>query len=74
MKYFHRNYVFLLIASALNHSTVVTNVYHLMFSHSIFTEMEVDGIAETSGFVENIGLRPNIPGRNFKNKLLLCCQ
>ena len=27
--------------------------------------MEVDGIAETSGFVENIGLRPNIPGRNF---------
>ena len=27
--------------------------------------MEVDGIAETSSFVENIGLRPNIPGRNF---------
>ena len=27
--------------------------------------MEVDGIAETSGFVENIGLRQNIPGRNF---------
>ena len=26
MKYFHRNYFFLLIASALNHSTVVTNV------------------------------------------------
>ena len=27
--------------------------------------MEVNGIAETSGFVENIGLRTNIPGRNF---------
>ena len=27
--------------------------------------MEVDGITETSGFVENIGLRPNISGRNF---------
>ena len=27
--------------------------------------MEVAGIAETSGFVENIGLRPKIPGRNF---------
>ena len=27
--------------------------------------MEVDGIAEMSGFVENIGLRPNIRGRNF---------
>ena len=27
--------------------------------------MAVDGIAKTSGFAENIGLRPNIPGRNF---------
>ena len=27
--------------------------------------MEDDGIAEASGFVENIGLLPNIPGRNF---------
>ena len=27
--------------------------------------MEVDDIVETSGFVENIGLRPNIPGTNF---------
>ena len=33
MKYFHRNYFFLLIASALNHSTVVTNVYHLSLIH-----------------------------------------
>ena len=27
--------------------------------------MEVDGIAEMSGFVENIGLQLNSPGRNF---------
>ena len=27
--------------------------------------MEVNGIAETSRFVENLGLRPNIPRRNF---------
>ena len=70
MKYFHRNYFFLLNASALNHSTVVTNVYHLTFSHSIFTEMEVDDTAEKSGFAENIGLRLNSPGRNFNKELL----
>ena len=44
---------------------MVTNVYHLTLSHSISLMMEVDGIAETSGFVENFGLRPNSPGRNF---------
>ena len=32
--------------------------------------LEVDGIAETSGFVENIGLQPNIPGRNFNKNYL----
>ena len=30
----------------------------------------VDGTAETSSFAENIGPRPNSPGRNFSNKLL----
>ena len=32
--------------------------------------MAVDGTNETSGFAENIGLWPNIPGRNFNKKLL----
>ena len=65
MKYYHRNYFFLLTASALTtvlcSLTYTTSRYHTRFS----LMMEVDGIAETSGFVENIGLRPNIPGRNF---------
>ena len=65
MKYFHRKYFFLLTASALTtvlwSLTYTTSRYRTRFS----LMMEVDGIAEMSGFVENIGLRPNIPGRNF---------
>ena len=74
MKYYHRNYFFLVTASALTtvlwSLTYTTSRYRTRFS----LMMEVNGIAETSGFVENIGLRPNRPGRNFNNKLLLCCR
>ena len=65
MKYFLRNYFFLLTASALTtvlwSLTYTTSRYRIRFSMM----MAGDGTAETSGFVENIGLRPNIPGRNF---------
>ena len=65
MKYFHRNYVFLLIASVLTtvlwSLTYTTSRFRTRFSQM----MEVDGTAEKSGFAENIGLRPDIPGRNF---------
>ena len=65
MKYYHRNYFILLTASALTtvlwSLTYTTSRYRTRFS----LMMEVDGIAETYGFVENIGLWPNIPGRNF---------
>ena len=56
---------FYLLASALTtvlwSLTYTTSRYRTQFS----LMMEVDGIAETSGFVENIGLRPNTPGRNL---------
>ena len=55
MKYFCRNYFYL----QSHHRIVVTNIYHLTLVHSIFTEMEVDGTAEKSGFAENIGPQPN---------------
>ena len=66
MKYFHRNYFFLLIASALP-----TVLWSLMYTTTRYRTrfslmMAVDGTAETSGFVENIGLRPNIQRRNLK--------
>ena len=55
MKYYHRNYFFLLTASALTtvlwSLTYTTSRYRTRFSPM----MEVDGIAEMSGFVENIG-------------------
>ena len=65
MKYYHRNYFFPLIASDLT-----TVLWSLMYSTTRYRTllslmMEIDGIAERSGFVENIGLWPNIPGRNF---------
>ena len=74
MKRFHRNYFFPLIASALT-----TVLWSLSYTTSRFRTrfslmMEIDGTAETSGFAENFGLRPNRTGRNFNNKLLLCCQ
>ena len=60
MKCFHRNYFFPLIASALTtvlwSLTYTTSRYRTRFS----LMMEVDGTAETSGFAENIGLRPNL--------------
>ena len=54
MKYFHRNYFFLLIASALT-----TVLWSLTYTISSYTTrfsliMAVDGIAETSGFAENV--------------------
>ena len=55
MKYFHRNYFFLLTASALTtvlwSLTYTTSRYRTRFS----LMLEVDGTAETSGFAENIG-------------------
>ena len=64
-KCFHRNYVFLLIASALT-----TGLWSLTYTTSRFRTrfsliMAVDGTAETTGFAENIGLRPNSPGKEF---------
>ena len=74
MKYFHRNYFFLLIASALT-----TVLWSLTYTTSRFRTrfslmMAVDGTAEKSGFAENIGLQLNSPGSNFNKKLLLCCR
>ena len=74
MEYYHRKYFFLLTASALT-----TVLWSLTYTTSHFRTrfslmMAVDGTAETSGFAENIGPRPNSPGRNFNNKLLLCCR
>ena len=70
MRCFHRNYFFPLIASALTivlwSLTYTTTRYRTRF----FLMMAVDGTAETSGIAENIGLRPNNPGKNFNNKLL----
>ena len=73
MKCFHRNYVFLLIASAL--TTVVCSLtYTTTTSHfrSRFSPMmAVDGTAEKSGFAEKIGLQLNSPGSNFNKKITL---
>ena len=54
MKYFHRNYFLLLIASALT-----TVLWSLTYTTSRFRTrfspmMAVDGTAETSGFAENV--------------------
>ena len=63
MKYFHRNYFFLLTASALTtvlwSLTYTTSRYRTRFSLMI----AVDDTADTSGFAENTGLRPNRTGR-----------
>ena len=74
MKYFHRNYVFLLIASALTtvlwSLTYTTTRYRTRFSLMV----AVDATAEKSGFAKNIELRLKSPGSNFNKKLLLCCR
>ena len=74
MKYFHRNYFFLLIASFLTtvlwSLTYTTSRFRTRFSQM----MAVDGTAEKTGFAENIGLRLNSPGRNLNKELLLFCR
>ena len=74
MKYFHRNYFFQLIASALTtvlwSLTYTTSRFRTRFSLMV----AVDGIAEKSGFSENTGLKLNSLGRKFNKELLLCCR